>query len=294
MSLIDLTYFIGENAIPNTDNSSIAERVNWFITKYEPIFLRNALGFPLYNALMNGMNVTAPALPAQRFLNILYGTQYTDFMGYLQQWDGLIVTQNPVLNITGGYVYKKPEYLIAGATPGLVPGTNTFTFDGTNNTDNWIGWTPIITRVAPMIPGIDYSYNPLTGILVLLAPGDKFGAGETFAVQFQLNSNSTFSTSNVGQNESMIANFIYWYFMKDGVSQSTGFGEVMANAENAVRQSFRRKASDHWNGMSDKVRHLMAYLEVSNAPTQSPLYPEWTTIDEHHALRYFGFINPFF
>jgi hypothetical protein len=91
MSLIDVSYFVGEPTIPNTDNPAVAERVIYFIQKYEPIFLQKLLGYPLFKAFTAGISVASPATPDQRYLNILTGIEYTDSSGILQKWKGLVV-----------------------------------------------------------------------------------------------------------------------------------------------------------------------------------------------------------
>jgi hypothetical protein len=184
--LIDKSYFVGDLTIPNTGDLPVSERLTWFIQKYEPEFLLKLLGYPLYKVFIAGLNVTPPTVPAQRFIDILYGKEYTDLNGLSRKWQGLIVTDSPTLNLAGGYVYRKPEYVTIGVTPGSVPSVNTLTFDGTNGSADWRGWVPIITRAGVMKPGVDYSWNPATGVLALLKPGDIFGNLEYFFVQFEL------------------------------------------------------------------------------------------------------------
>src|SRR5579863_7347288 len=108
MSFIDASYFVADLNIPNSDNAAVLETITWFIQKYEPMFLEKALGYPLYKAFAAGMNVIPPVTPDIRFLNILYGTEYIDLNGLTKKWKGLIVTDNPIFNLSGGYVYKKP------------------------------------------------------------------------------------------------------------------------------------------------------------------------------------------
>lgn len=292
MSFIDASYFVGELDIPNNGEAAVAERIQFFINKYEPLFLEKLLGYPLYKAFITGMSVTPPATPDVRFLNILSGCEYTDYNGQVQKWKGLILTDNPFYNTSGGFIYKKPVYLKAGTTAGLVANTTSATFNGTGGTDNWIGWTPIIYRVAPMVPGVDYSFDPGTGILQLLVPGDKFGDGEKFFVQFELRTDDV-PTVDYSNDESPIADFVYYWYYRSLATQSTGFGEVQASAENSVSMSPKQKMVSAWNEMSAWVKEFNKFMRCTMNTTPQT-YPEWTTRNEYEALKYFGFINPIF
>lgn len=288
MSFIDASYFVGELSIPNSDEVPVLERINLFIQKYEPVFLQKLMGYPLYKAFVTGINVTAPATPDIRWLNILYGSEYTDRQGQLAKWKGLIVTDNPIYNLSGGYVYRKPEYLIAGETEGFPAGGNAVTFDGTMGTPDLRGWTPIITRGGVMRPDVDYSWDIAAGVLALLKPNDKFGPSEYFFMAFELRTDPVIATGLV-PNESLITNFVYYWLRRNSATQTAGIGEVITNAENSTNVSPRKKMASAWNEMRVWVREFISYME-QNAAT----YPEWTYPNEIDALRYFSFMNPIF
>lgn len=293
MSFIDASYFVGDLDIPNPGDQAIAERITYFINKYEPLFLQELFGYPLYKAFVAGMAVAPPATPAIRFLNILYGTEYTGFDGRVQKWKGIIVTDTPVFNISGGLAYKKPVYMVAGVTPGMIPNATTATFDGTNGTDDWRGWTPILTRALIMRPGVDYSWDIANGILALLIPGDKFGNNEDFFAAFDLRTDGSQAVIDLATNESCIANYVYVKYRRSSATQYTGIGEVVTNAENSANASPRKKVAGVWNGMYEWVREFCRFMEATQNADPT-IYPEWTLQDEHHALETFGFMNPIF
>jgi hypothetical protein len=293
MSFIDVSYFIGEINIPNTDEPAIAQRLTGFINKYEPDFLQKLFGYPLYKAFVAGMTVTPPATPAQRFLNILYGTEYTDFQGRLQKWKGLIVTDSPIFTMAGNLSYKKTVYITAGITAGFVPNTNTATLDGTNGTDDWRGWTPILFRDGELIfPDVDYSWNIQTGVLTLLGAGNVFGDDEQLASQFEERTDPIDAPDVEGQ-ESCIANYIYFRYKQNYATQTTDLGEVVTQAENSRNASPHKKMASAWNAMHYWVKEFCEFMEAT-ANTDPTIYPEWTLPDEHHALRHFAFMNPIF
>lgn len=101
MSLIDSTYFVGDLTIPNTDVDAVQEALTWYITKYEDLFLRKLLGYPLYKAFIAGITPDPEAAP-QRILDILNGKEYTSLQGFLTQWRGLLITEpeglSPIAN----------------------------------------------------------------------------------------------------------------------------------------------------------------------------------------------------
>lgn len=287
MSFIDASYFIAELNIPNTGEEAVAQRVTWFINKYEPIFLQKLFGYPLYKAFVAGMNVAPPATPDQRFLDILYGKEYTDYQGRLQKWKGLIVTDSPVFNLSGGLAYRKPEYITAGVTTDFPSGGNQVTFP------EWIGWTPIIIRITIMKPDVDYSWDIDTGELTLLKAGDKFGNQEDFFVSFRLRTDGAVPVLDLSANESCIANYVYLKFRKAGATQYTGIGEVLTQAENSINISPRKKIAAIWNEMSQWAKEFCEFI-VASQTADPTAYPEWTSIDEHDALKTFGFMNPNF
>lgn len=292
MSFTNASYFIGDLNIPNTDETAILSRINWTIQKYEPIFFEKLLGYPLYKAFIAGMSVVAPAVPEQRYLNILYGCEYTNLRGYLAKWKGLIETNNPLYNLAGSQVYKAPVYVKAGVTPGFTPGDDSATLDGTAGTDDWRGWIPVITRAGVMVPGTDYSWDPVTGILQLLIDHDEFGDNELFFTSFQLRSDNV-PSPDLSMNLSVIANFIYYWYCRTTATQSTGIGEVRTMAENAVLDSPNQKMANAWNQLSDRVREFIMFMDTMNAQSPS-VYPEWQWIHRYDTYREFEFVNPIF
>lgn len=293
MSFIDASYFVGELNIPNTDQPAVLQRLTWFIEKYEPQFLLKLMGYPLYKAFLAGINVVSPAVPDIKWLNILYGAEYTDFRGDLQKWKGLVITDNPIYNLSGELVYKAPQYLTAGVTVGLTPGTNAATFDGTAGKEDWRGWIPILTRSGIMKPGIDYSWNATTGEMILLKLGDKFGPQEDFFAAFQLRTDAAASLIGISGSESLITNYVYTRYRKDSATQFTGIGEVIAKAENSTNVSPWKKAAHAWNEMHCWVKEFLVFMEATQIADPT-IYPQWTFNDKYDALRYFGFMNPIF
>lgn len=77
--------------------------------------------------------------------------------------------------------YKTPEIIVVGITPGITPGSNTFTFDGTDGKPDWRSWTPIVQPpgFAPWLEGYNYTWDTVTGTLTIID-------GQTFESEFRM------------------------------------------------------------------------------------------------------------
>lgn len=92
MFIIDNTYFIRENYIPNVGTASSAEKLNveMLIDEKCPLFLRDyALGIDLYNSLLSNMTNGVLKNDAQdKWKNLVNGCEYT-INGENFVWQGL-------------------------------------------------------------------------------------------------------------------------------------------------------------------------------------------------------------
>lgn len=87
---------------------------------------------------------------------------------------------------------------------------------------------------------------------------------------------------------SPIANYIYYHFMRDAETTTTGVGEVKTNPENAVLVSAARKAVLAWNEISDSVCGMISYLNENKS-----LYAGWEHQNVWSLRRTFRNINAF-
>lgn len=85
-------------------------------------------------------------------------------------------------------IVKHDEKITVGKTPGLVAGSTSFTFDGTNGTEDWRGFEISISKLpslANLVSGVDYSWVPATGVFQLLVSGVSFVTDSQYNVYFQ-------------------------------------------------------------------------------------------------------------
>lgn len=98
MSLIDDTYFIGEITIAQLSEQSVADNLQIFIDKYEPLFLQEALGYGFAKLMLD--NPTE-----QRFVDLISGSEYT-YNNVLRMWYGLANTDKMYCPIAQYIFYK--------------------------------------------------------------------------------------------------------------------------------------------------------------------------------------------
>lgn len=115
-TIIDYTYFVGGfTAIAQVGQPAVLEKVNAYIANYEPYLLRILLGPALYTETLT--NAQLPA-PAQKWVDLLDGVDYTAADGTIRHWDGL---RHKPKNLISHYVY----YQWLGNSAVFLTGTGT-------------------------------------------------------------------------------------------------------------------------------------------------------------------------
>lgn len=61
-------------------------------------------------------------------------------------------------------------------------------------------------------------------------------------------------------HESIIANYVYYWFMRNNVTTTTGVGEVETETDNSTRVSPSLKMVSAWNEMVDGVKSVAGWL----------------------------------
>lgn len=138
----------------------------------------------------------------------------------------------------------------------FLAGTTDFDADGSNGT--------IETRWLNIIEGVEYTRN---------------GGTHKFKGLIYMRNNSNFS---------MIANYVWWYWESDRITQTVQVGEVKAKAENAEINNSSDKMIKAWNDLCEDVHELYHYLQA-NVNT----YPEWNSCNKSRVLSKFHKQNHF-
>lgn len=88
--------------------------------------------------------------------------------------------------------------------------------------------------------------------------------------------------------KSPIANYVYYWFIRNNHTQTATMGEVKSQNENAVNVSPTLKMVQAWNEISAWVCELVDYLNAKETD-----YPEWENQDVWCMLKKFHPINEF-
>lgn len=85
---------------------------------------------------------------------------------------------------------------------------------------------------------------------------------------------------------SPIANYVYYKYRENGVSDTVLVGEVQSTTDNNRVISPRAKMQDAWNEMCEMLQGLRGFLYANQA-----IYPEWKT--HHDCSNHFQKVNSF-
>jgi hypothetical protein len=73
--------------------------------------------------------------------------------------------------------------------------------------------------------------------------------------------------------ESLIANYVYYWFMRKEATQTSGVGETVTKTENSVRVSPIAKQVQAWNEMVEWIYDMWNFLQANSA-----IYSEWKPV----------------
>lgn len=88
--------------------------------------------------------------------------------------------------------------------------------------------------------------------------------------------------------QSLIANYVYYYWMKDKASHTTAIGEVKDNTDGGQRVNPIYKQIRAYNEMVDQVRELVKFLNSNTS-----IYTEWNRVLGNSVLTRYRYINAF-
>lgn len=272
MSLIDRTYFVGELNIPNITQAAIGSAVDLFIEEYEDKLLNDVLGYTLNKALKAGLQeVTVD----QKWTDLIEGVEYTH-NSKTKYWKGLVTQPPTVLNaldalnpidvvVGRGQLYDPTPTSTSTTIPAVLVG-KTFTIDKRG--------------VGKLIAG-EYS---VVGNILTLASG-QFAIDDVYTYKAATLAINT----SIGTNkESLIANYVYYWYQRNNHTQTATTGEVKPQNENAVIANPSLKLVKAWNDMSAWICELVDYLDAKKDD-----YTQWADQDERCMQRKFRPINEF-
>src|SRR5574341_413931 len=256
MALIDRSYFIGELNIPNTNRTEIQERLDWFIEKHEQQLLRDLFGYPLYKAFKAGLQ-GAPV--DQKWTDLLQGVEYTNQSGILDTWRGLVSLPLDLINAMDAS--GRITIIVGrGQQYDPVPDTNTVLLP-----PSLIGKDFIVEQRAVGDLRSD-EWSIINGNTLKLSSG-QFAINDTY---FYKSATLALNTVTGSAKQSLIANYVYYQWQQDQVTQTVGLGEAATKAENAVMVSPANKMINAWNEMVEWIKEMVCFLDSNLSD-----YPEW-------------------
>lgn len=268
--LIDSSYFIGERNIPNTEQAATSSLLDTFIRKYENDYLRKSLGYELFKAFSEGI---ADVSPDQRFLDLLFGKEFTDYRGKLNKWNGLVsvTTEGPTIQVD---LLSQSDLFFTVGTPGApangdasyvntgLAGVNYRVYQRAYGPLEWLKEDESNSDTADIQIDAEGGFTWLNGI--------KFNGSDKFNIIFISVPFDVSTVEKVPLAESPIADYVYCHWLKYNATQTTGIGEKKSKAQNADDDSPVHKMVQAWNDMVNKTRLLFEFLEENAAA-----YPEY-------------------
>lgn len=273
MALIDRTYFVGELNIPNTSQAAIGSAVDLFIEQYEEKLLNEVLGYTLYKALKAGLLIVPVA---QKWTDLIEGVEYSDLATKTRFWKGLVTQPPTVLNALDAL---NPIDVVVGRGQLYDPVT------GTNSTTipaALVGKTFIIEQrgVGKLIAS-EYS---VVGSTLTLTSG-QFAVDDVYTYK---SATLAINTSTGTDKKSLIANYVYYWYIRNNHTQTASTGEIKAANENSTIANPALKMARAWNEMSAWICELVDYLDAKKDD-----YTEWADHDVYCMLNKFRRINEF-
>lgn len=273
MALIDRTYFVGELSIPNTSTAAIGSLVDLFIEKYEDQFLQRVLGYSLYKAFKAGLLVVPVA---QQWTDLIEGVEYTDLNNQARLYEGLVSQPPSVLNALDA-LNTIAVQVGAGGTYDPVAGVNSTTLPAALVGKDFI----IEQRGVGQLLSSEYS---IVGNVLTLSTG-VFAVNDIYLYK---SATLAINTSTGTNKSSPIANYVYYWYMRNSHTQTASTGETKGKHENADYASVATKLVRAWNDMSHWVCELSDYLDA-----RKDVYTEWADQDTWRMRRWFRPINEF-
>jgi hypothetical protein len=118
-----------------------------------------------------------------------------------------------------------------------------------------------------------------------LLGGKIFSNGDTY---FYKVATLSLNTHTGAVKKSFIANYVYYHFMRNADTATTGAGEVKSKAENSTPVSPAQKVCSAWNELSQWICDMIQFLDKHR-----DTYTGWSYQNTSQLKRKYGPINIF-
>lgn len=274
--LIDKSYFDSEKRnIPNTDQPDVLSLLNNLIAVREREYLIGALGYDLFKAFTAGI---AALNPAQKYLDILLGIEFTAWNGRLKRWDGLISIPVDTLEVTVPLNTDSPDLFFTVGELGAPADMDVAYVNTSLKGANFRIFQRALGPLEPLksnnsnIATADIQINPTGGFTWL--NGIRFYSGDKYHIELLSSSLDVSAYPGSTIPESPIADYVFYWYLVGKVNHVSGTGQVEAKNQNSIIVSSAHQQVQAWNNMVDKTRMLKEFLRV-NYET----YPEYQSYE---------------
>jgi hypothetical protein len=254
--IIDQSYFIGGLHVAGLDIPTVQEKLNRYIVRYETEYLERILGYELATNFLAGL-IESPV--DDIWVALLTGATFYNTYGILDKWKGFIQSSENI-NYTFNTSVKGFAWIV-GQAGSPIAGTSAFSDNRLLNKQfiiERIGYGTLFKEGDEGVVSPDFS---MTGSTITLLNGDAFAPGEKYYIHL-LSIGSTINYTGI--NISPIANYVYFYYMRDNATQTTRNSEKLSKSANATDVSPENKQRAAWNEMVWMNKKLYGYLRANN------------------------------
>lgn len=259
MSLIDRSYFAGgELNLPGLNRIEIQENIDLLIQKREPELLTYLFGVKMYDDFIEGLGEDPIA---QKWTDLLQGVRYEPSPGRYAKWRGLVSA--PLSTVNAADASNTIEVIVGRGGPyDPVDGSSSVTIPPAVVGKEFI----VEMRGIGQLGEDEFS---VSGNTLTLLPSEFFEPvfyANSYANRFYYKLPTLAINQTTGDSkESLIANYVYYWYMRKEATQTTAIGEVATKAENATRTNPGAKMARAYNQMVDWVHEMYCFLETRAA-----------------------------
>jgi len=242
LTLVQPSDFVGEIQIANKDQEDVSADLNGFIAKYEPDFLKQLFGLAFYNVFIAGIAL----LDETSYFDL----SFTNSTGFTIDWQNDI-PEGQTETFAQLFGNSPNPFVYFGTGNPFTPGGQPFEIYGTANVTNSI----VFDFGAPQSGYIRFEASGIVGESLPVSTGNRWT---------DLIANTPLINAE--------ADFIYYWYIRDQVTQTVGIGNVKTVGQNAVNVGAMsgRKLIRAWNEMVKYVYEIIRYI-MDN----SDIYPEY-------------------
>lgn len=245
-TLVQPSDFVGEIQIANKTEEDVSADLAYFMAKYEPVFLKQLFGLAFYNIFIAGI-----ALPEE---TSYFDLTFTNESGLTIDWQNDIPEGQTATFAQLFGNSPNPFVYFSGLGGSFTPGGQPFIIYGTSDVTNSI----VFDFGLPLSGYIRFESAGIVGEGLPVSTGNRW--------------------TDLVANTPLIqadADYIYYHYIRDQVTQTVGVGNVITAAQNAVRSSSGGKMSRAWNEMVKYCYEVIKYLSDNADAYPEYIMPNW-------------------